>query len=70
MVCRGLHLAQELRLIICQALEVAHLRGLVEACPDKLDSHITDGGSNYSAGQRQLFCLARAVLKVCSPVGS
>ena len=29
----------------------------------RLDSFITPGGSNLSVGQKQLFCLARAILK-------
>lgn len=30
--------------------------------PGKLDAHINEGGSNLSAGQRQLISLARALL--------
>jgi len=35
---------------------------MVEEMGDGLDSTINEGGSNISQGQKQLFCLARAML--------
>jgi ATP-binding cassette subfamily B protein len=45
------------------ALEIAQGRDFVEALPEGLDAPVSQGGTNFSGGQRQRLAIARALVR-------
>lgn len=47
---------------IKEAAKLAGIHDFIEKMPQKYDTMVTDGGSNLSAGEKQLLCIARIML--------
>ncbi len=45
------------------ALRVAQAEDFVRAIPEGLDAHVAQGGTNFSGGQKQRLCIARAIVR-------
>ena len=48
---------------IVEAAKLAQADDFVQTFPDAYDTHIEQGGTNVSGGQKQRLCIARALLK-------
>ena len=48
---------------LIHACQLACAHDFIDSFPDKYDTHIEQGGTNVSGGQKQRLCIARALLK-------
>lgn len=48
---------------LMHALDIAQAGDFVRSLPDKLNSYVAQGGTNFSGGQKQRLSIARAIVK-------